>query len=53
MQPPFMLISWGAPKVFVSSLQMMAHHKVFGNMNVIIFENKTFVKMLGVTIVGT
>jgi hypothetical protein len=53
MQPPFMLISWGAPKVFVSSLEMIAHHKVFGNMNIIVFESKTFVKMLGVIIVGT
>jgi hypothetical protein len=40
MQPPSMLINWGAPKVF-------------GNMNVIIFGNKTFVQMLGVIIGGT
>jgi hypothetical protein len=53
MQPPFMLISWGASKVFVSSLEMIPHHKVFGNMNVIVFENKTFVEMLGMTILGT
>jgi hypothetical protein len=52
MQPPFMLISWGAPTVFVSSLEMTPHHKVFGNMNVIVFENRTFVKMLGMIIVG-
>jgi hypothetical protein len=53
MQPPLILVSWGAPKVFVSSLEMISHHKVFGNMNVIVFENKTFVKMLGMIIVGT
>jgi len=43
----------GAPKVFVFSLEIITYHKVFGNMNIIVFGNKTFVKMLGVIIRGT
>jgi hypothetical protein len=53
MQPPFMLINWGAPKVFVFSLEIITHHKVLGNMNIIVFGNKTFVQMLGIIIGGT
>jgi len=53
MQPLFMLINQGAPKVFVFSLEIITDHKVFGNMNVIVFGNKTFVQMLGVIIGGT
>ncbi len=53
MQPPFMLINWGAPKGFVFSLEIITHHKVFGNMSIIVFGNKTFVQMLGVIIGGT
>jgi hypothetical protein len=48
-----MLINWGAPKGLVFSLEIITHHKVFGNMNVIVFGNKTFVQMLGVIIGGT
>jgi hypothetical protein len=53
MQPPFVLINWGAPKVFVFSLEIITNHKVFENMNIIVFGNKTFVQMLGVMIGGT
>jgi len=51
MQPPFMLISWGAPKAFVSSLEMITSQSFWKHKHNF-FGNKTFVKMLGVIIGG-